>query len=142
MVLCNETITEDLMIEAALLCLTTAVYFEARGEPLDGQYAVAQVIVQRMESDGFPNSVCGVVNQKNSRGKCQFSFVCDRKSLTMREEDAKEVAKEVATDVLTGYRNPELDGALFFHTANTKPYWAKVFTVKDRIGNHIFYAMD
>ena len=72
---------------AALECLAKAVYFEARGEPLDGQRAVAEVILNRVDSPRFPSTVCGVVTQSN-RGGCQFSYHCSGRSLAIREHAA------------------------------------------------------
>ena len=82
-------------------CLTTAIYFEARGEPDIGQAAVAQVVLNRVKSERYPKSVCGVVYQNSrARNRCQFSFACDGKSDVPREAAAWRKARETATKSL------------------------------------------
>ena len=73
------------MIEAALMCLALNVYFEARNDTMVGQYAVAQVVINRVQSSKFPNDVCSVVKQSRNDGTCQFSWYCDGKSDRPRE---------------------------------------------------------
>lgn len=122
-------------------CLALAVYFEARSEPIDAQYAVAEVIMNRVESDRFPNTVCGVVTE--DRGPephdCQFSFWCDGKPETIRNQDAWELAKIVSEDILNGGAPFGID-AEYYHADYVKPYWADVFIPVARIGSHIFYT--
>lgn len=114
-------------------CLAGAVYFEAKGEPLDGQLAVAQVIMNRARSGRFPTSVCGVVFQPS-----QFSFVrgkgfppIARSSLNWRQAVA--IAK-IATDDMW---DSSVDNALYFHARRVSPGWRlnRIAT----IGNHVFY---
>lgn len=117
---------------AALQCLTEALYFEARGEPVSGQRAVAEVILNRVDHPAFPNSVCGVVNQRG-----QFSYKGG--SLRMRERAAAMRAEKIALEALSGAPRSLTGGATYFHTAYVKPSWAKRFTRTTRIGSHIFY---
>lgn len=125
---------------AALLCLTQAIYFEARGEPILGQYAVAEVIMNRAESPDFPNTVCGVVAQDLGPAKrdCQFSYMCDGLPETMHEKAAAWLAGRVAYVVAS--RVTDLtDGALYFHATRVAPGWAHRFQKTYSVGNHVFY---
>lgn len=82
-------------------CLAKAVYFEARGESLQGQVAVAEVILNRVESPRYPHSVCGVVQQAG-HGGCQFSFTCDGHPDRMRDAHAADLAGRIARAMLDG----------------------------------------
>lgn len=129
-----------------LACLALAVYFEARGEPVAGQLAVAQVVINRARSSKFPDTLCDVVKQGPTyrrskhpvKYKCQFSFWCDGKPETIRNFDAWQTAREVAE---AAYRQT-LDitgGATFYHAADVDPEWRHTKTPTVRIGQHIFY---
>ena len=119
-------------------CLATALYFEARGEGIKGQAAVAEVILNRVESPTFPQTICGVVNQGNSRG-CQFSFTCDGRPENIRDRGAWTVAGKIARAMIDGAPRKLTDGATYFHTPAVKPSWAKRFEKTTKIGRHIFY---
>ena len=123
-------------------CLATALYHEARGESIEGQFAVAEVILNRVDSPVFPNSVCGVVNQGAAaavRGRCQFSFACDGNPLTMHEAEARRIAQRIAVVMTNGAPRSLTRGATHFHTTQVSPRWARVFERLTRIGAHIFY---
>lgn len=120
-------------------CLRKALYFEARGETLKGQYAVAEVILNRVDSGLYPDSVCAVVGQKGS-GSCQFSYVCDGHSDKMREAGAVEIAGRIAAVMLSGGERGLTDGATYFHSKAVFPSWANRFTRTASIGAHMFYA--
>ena len=128
---------------AALLCLATVIYYEARSEPVEGQYAVAEVVMNRVRDKGFPNTVCEVVAEdRGSRAyDCQFSFMCDGKPEDMQNTEAKALAESIAYIVATGEVDTVGD-ATYFHTTGTNPSWASQFTVQRVIGNHIFYSED
>lgn len=128
---------------SALLCLATAVYFEARSEPLLGQFAVAEVIVNRAESDRFPDTICGVVTQDLGPAPydCQFSFYCDGKPEVMSEKAAWERAKAIARDVLNTPDAPDVSGgALFYHTTSVSPRWSRNMEVVASYGKHVFFS--
>ncbi len=121
-------------------CLTEAIYFEARGEPIKGQFAVAEVILNRVEASEYPDSVCGVVRQgARSGGACQFSFACDGNSLKMRERAAQRQAARIADLMLRGAPRALTDGATHFHARHVSPRWARSFPQTAAIGAHIFY---
>lgn len=126
--------------EAELECLAKAVYFEARGEPLDGQRAVAEVILNRVDSPRFPSTVCGVVSQ-GGRGGCQFSYHCAG-SRAIRERGAYARAMRVASSALAGRPRTLTDGATYFHTRSVRPSWSHRFVRTAQIGHHLFYRQD
>jgi spore germination cell wall hydrolase CwlJ-like protein len=126
-----------------LSCLALNVYFEARGEPLAGQYAVAEVTMNRVASGRYPGTVCGVVYQKNwdvlrKRHVGAFSWTeLGRKPAPQGE--AWERAWRVAEDVYYRRHDPKLDGALLYHAARIRPSWSVGRTPVARIGKHVFY---
>jgi hypothetical protein len=84
-------------------CLAQAIYFEARGEPLDGQVAVAEVVLNRVQDRRFPGTVCGVTTQGVGSGRgCQFSYACDGNSDTMKSAGPRQRAEKLATLMLVG----------------------------------------
>lgn len=122
-------------------CLATAVYFEARGEPYRGQVAVAQVVMNRVNDDRYPNTVCGVVFQNQSRrNACQFSFACDGIPERVNEKKAWAVAEEVAEKITGGSLYlTEVANATHYHANYVYPHWAPRLKRMTRIGLHIFY---
>lgn len=123
--------------DAQWQCLTEALYFEARGERLDGQIAVAEVILNRTDSPLYPRTICGVVKQRGGGG-CQFSYVCNGKT-RMREKAAADLAGRIARAMLDGAPRVLTDGATHFHTRSVKPSWSKRFAKTASIGAHLFY---
>ena len=127
--------------ERAVHCLSEAVYYEAGYEPLDGQRAVAQVVLNRVRDPNFPDTVCGVVYQGWWRKTgCQFSFVCDG-SLVRRPPSAEESARAqaVAEQALNGYVATAVGTATHYHTDYVQPYWGSSVVRVATIGTHIFY---
>lgn len=121
-------------------CLARALYFEARGEGVDGQFAVAEVILNRVESPRYPNSICGVVYQGASRhNACQFSFACDGNPETIHESGAFALAKRIARQMKDGASRDLTDGATHFHNTSVNPHWSRSYDRTARIGEHIFY---
>lgn len=122
-----------------LTCMIAAIFFEARSEPAVGQYAVAEVVMNRVESQHYPDDVCSVVNQRK-----QFSFTHDglsddvSKYNAYHDKQAAFLAREIATDVLTGYRYMDT-GSTHYHTVDINPYWADMFDYTETIGSHKFY---
>jgi spore germination cell wall hydrolase CwlJ-like protein len=121
-------------------CLREAIYHEARGETLAGQFAVAEVILNRVDAANFPGSVCGVVNQGVGNGRgCQFSYACNGRSRAMHERRAREIASRIAQVMLSGAPRQLTDGATHFHARHVRPNWARVYEQTARIGAHTFY---
>ena len=123
------------MIDIALMCLAMNVYHEARDQSIAGQVAVAQVTMNRVESEDFPNDVCSVVHQHK-----QFSWYWDGKSDVPRESRAWMRAQMVAKGVLAGSGHSDLDGVLHYHALTVKPYWTAKMQLVAQIGDHVFYA--
>ena len=123
-------------------CLAQAVYFESRSEPVAGQAAVAQVVLNRLRSGLYPRSVCGVVFQNaNVYLGCQFTFACEGKKLIVLEPAAWALATRVAKAAIAGANyNPLVGDAVNYHANYVRPYWARYMRRKDQIGHHIFYA--
>src|ERR1700674_3961296 len=122
-------------------CLANAVYFEARGENVRGQIAVAQVVMNRVFSGYYPNDVCGVVYQNAHRHlACQFTFACDGRSKAIHEPDAMERAKRIATATLDGRLwLPDVGKATHYHAYWVHPWWVRTMHKLDKIGVHTFY---
>lgn len=114
-------------------CLATSVYYESKGEPLDGQLAVAQTIVNRTTSGRFPDSVCGVVRQPG-----QFSFLHNGSMPTPpHDSSAWKRAVAVAEIAREGLWKQIAPAALFFHARRVSPGWGKIKVAA--LGNHIFF---
>ncbi len=121
-------------------CLAEALYFEARSETLAGQLAVGEVILNRVDSDLFPNSICGVVQQGSHRlNACQFSYNCDGKAEHFSEPIAFARAGKLAHMMLEGTARVLTDGATYYHAATVNPSWANQFERTAVIGDHYFY---
>jgi hypothetical protein len=128
-------IDTDTPMSDELRCLAGAVYFEARGEALAGQLAVAQVIINRTEDGRFPRSYCGVVAQPG-----QFSFMRGRRMPAIREGSAAwDRAVAVAQIADKGLWESEAGDAVFFHARYVSPSWSRTKTRLAQIDQHIFY---
>lgn len=124
-------------------CLAEALYFEARGETVKGQFAVAEVILNRVKSAQFPNTLCGVINQGTGRKyQCQFTYTCDGYKEVINEKKAYQRVAKVARAALDGLKTELTDGATYYHTTAVRPRWSRVFTNTTRIGMHVFYRDD
>ncbi|MBL4791609.1 cell wall hydrolase [Citromicrobium bathyomarinum] len=118
-----------------LECLAGAIYFESRGEPIEGQLAVAQVIINRAESTVFPSDYCGVVTQRS-----QFSFVKNGRIPTNRSNAAAwERARKIARIAHEGMWDSEAGDSLYFHATYVRPSWARKKVARATIKTHIFY---
>lgn len=125
-----------------LTCLAQNIYFEARSEPLAGKLAVAHVVMNRVASQYFPDSVCGVVQDGTDEvlHKCQFSWYCDGKTDVVEDRLAWDEATELASKVYWGRAEDPSGGALWYHADYVKPVWRKAFAEGPTIGRHIFYT--
>jgi spore germination cell wall hydrolase CwlJ-like protein len=122
-------------------CLAEAVYFEARGEAVRGQIAVAQVVMNRAFSGYYPNTVCGVVYQNKHRHfACQFSFACDGSPDVIREPDMWERAQKIAKAMFDGQIwLPEVGKSTHYHAYYVHPSWVAEMKKLYTFGVHKFY---
>lgn len=126
----------------AWACLSEALYFEARGESVKGQFAVAEVILNRVSSPAFPDTVCGVVNQGTGKKyQCQFTYTCDGHAEAIHEPKAYTRVGKVARLMLDGAPRRLTEGATHYHTTAVNPRWARKFPRTAQIGVHFFYKM-
>ena len=126
--------------ERALECLTSAVYYEAGQEPVAGQQAVAQVVLNRVRHPAFPASVCGVVYEGSTRSTgCQFTFTCDGSLARVPERASWNRARQVAAAALAGFVQPSVGNATHYHANYVAPYWAPTLAKITSAGAHIFY---
>ena len=132
----------------SMMCMAVAIYFEARGEPLEGQIAVGQVIMNRVEDPRYPDDVCSVVYEADHyslnpripiRNRCQFSFYCDGKSDNPAQQIKFEECVLVAKAVLYGNLKDVTYGATHYHSTKVQPNWAEEDKQVRRIAKHIFY---
>lgn len=124
-------------------CLAEAVYFEARSEGEQGRAAVAQVVLNRVKSGLYPNTVCGAVYQNASRHlACQFTFACEGKSLRITEPGPWRDAVRIAREVYDGTTYlAEVGASTHYHADYVRPYWARKLKKMDTIGRHVFYKL-
>lgn len=122
-------------------CLATAIYFEARGESLRGQAAVAQVVLNRVRNPAYPKTVCGVVYQNDGmRNACQFSFACDGIRDRVTNPSAYRMAQDIALAVTSGkIFISDIGSSTNYHATYVKPRWARTMEKMKKIGLHIFY---
>ena len=123
-----------------LKCLSEALYFEARGEQIEGQIAVADVIINRKNSSRFPSTICGVVSEgSHKRHACQFSYNCDGKLELIYDKKTYRRIVKLSSMILNGAFSDITNGATFFHASEVSPSWSKKFKKTRKIGRHIFY---
>ena len=145
-----------------LYCLAKNIYFEAKSEPVAGQYAVADVVLNRVQDSRFPNTICEVVYEgvmRESwktkqhkdlpddqrifhpvRHKCQFSWYCDGKSDKIKDSDSWRKCQEIAYRISREYRFRGMtEKATHYHATYVSPKWAPQLNLVGRIGTHIFY---
>jgi spore germination cell wall hydrolase CwlJ-like protein len=127
--------------EKELWCLATAIYFEARGESYRGQVAVAQVVQNRVKDHRYPDTICGVVFQNQSRrNSCQFSFACDGIPETINDSRSWAQAQDIAQRFMAGELYlTEVGDATHYHATYVRPAWAPRMTKVTQIGLHVFY---
>lgn len=125
----------------AAKCLAEAIYFESRSEPIRGQIAVAQVVVNRAFSGYYPTTVCGVVYQNaHRRLSCQFTFACDGIRDVVTEPEHWSRAKTIAKEMLDGRLwLPEVNRSTHYHATYVRPYWVREMKKMYKTGLHIFY---
>lgn len=121
-------------------CLAEAIYYEARGESRTGQMAVAEVVMNRVRSSVYPDTICGVVYQGSQRDTgCQFSFTCDGSMRTKPYGRPWREANAISTQMIAGQYQPLTHRATHYHTTAVDPYWNASLIETTRIGAHVFY---
>lgn len=121
-------------------CLAEAVYFEARSERLPGQKAVAEVVLNRVNSKHFPNTICGVVYQgAERRSGCQFSFTCDGSMAKLPKGKSWANAEAVADHMIMGVSAPITWRSTHYHTTDVNPVWSKTLRQTRQYDTHVFY---
>jgi cell wall hydrolase len=124
----------------ALHCMTQAIYYEAAREPVRGQQAVAQVVLNRVRHPAYPKSICGVVYQGAARDTgCQFTFTCDGALRWAPQAALWRQAQDVAKRALAGFVDKDVGSATHYHAAYVVPYWAPTLVKMTQVGQHIFY---
>jgi len=139
--------TQDIDVNEAY-CMAVNIYYEARGEPVRGQVAVGNVVLNRVKDRRYPNTVCGVIKQAKYdpisyapiKHKCQFSWYCDGKSDKVEKEKAFRSAVGISIGLMTGRINDNTEGAThYFNPSKAQPYWAKNMVHLVTYDNHEFY---
>jgi len=131
--------TGDEPMDNAITCLARTIYWEARGDGADSMEAIANVVMNRLGHEGFPNTVCKVVKQGHEQGSCQFSWWCDGRSDTAREDESYAIAKEIARKALNLQLADRTDGAMYFHQRKATPGWASEYVKTAEVGGFVFY---
>jgi spore germination cell wall hydrolase CwlJ-like protein len=126
-------------LDDAITCMARTIYWETRGEGAAGMEAVANVVMNRLGHEGFPNTICDVVMQGREQGACQFSWWCDGRSDDAEEEKAYAMAKEIARKALNRQLTDRTRGALYFHQRDLTPSWSLEYIRTVEVGRHVFY---
>lgn len=133
----NQLLPASVYQDDQLYCLAQNIYFEARGESIEGQAAVAWVTLNRLLDEQHPDTICEVVWQDS-----QFSWTHDGKSDKPRDAESWDRAQDIALDLVYSY-DPVVDptsGSTYFHERSIKPGWSKRFDLVGQIDNHVFYS--
>ncbi len=126
-------------VDDAIVCLARTIYWEARGTDKTVMHAVANVVMNRLGHEGFPDTICGIVKQGQGEKACQFSWWCDGLPDNAQEQKPYEAAKEIARKALNRQLNDLTGGALYFHSKGVTPKWSKKYVRTARIGRFEFY---
>ena len=140
-----------MILETALMCMAANIYHEAKNQPMVGQIAVAQVVMNRANDSRYPNNVCDVIKQgltyKNGKvvlGKCQFSWYCDGKKddVNMKSEKWRNSLRYASMVITNRITLDVTEGATHYHATYVRPAWARTKTKTVRINRHIFYKWE
>ena len=139
-VLDQSTIKNARFAKTERMCMAQAIYYESRSDPLPGQKAVAEVVLNRVSSKHFPDTVCGVVYEGSERSTgCQFSFTCDGSLDIAAKGKAWGRSLRIADYALSGAHKPMTAKATHYHTMQVNPVWSGTLTPTRNIGSHQFY---
>ncbi|WP_268800444.1 cell wall hydrolase [Pseudomonas huanghezhanensis] len=126
-------------VDDALTCLARTIYWEAKGGKPADMEAVANVVLNRLGHDGFPDTVCAVVKEGSEKKRCQFSWWCDGRPDDVQEERRYDVAKEIARKALNQQLADHTRGAMYFHDRNVSPVWGRQYLKTAETGEFLFY---
>lgn len=126
-------------LDNAITCLSRTIYWEARGESDASMEAIANVVMNRLGHEGYPNTICEVVRQGREQGACQFSWWCDGRSDVAKDDESYATAKEIARKALNRQLVDRTDGALYFHQRTVHPNWSTKFIKTVELGEFVFY---
>ncbi|GKS68317.1 cell wall hydrolase [Nitrosomonas sp. PY1] len=126
-------------MEDAITCLARTIYWEARGTSISGMEVVANVVMNRVGHEGFPETVCGVVKQGQEKGACQFSWWCDGRPDDAKEDESYATAKEITRKALNHQLVDQTNGALYFHHKKVSPSWSKEYIKTTEVEDFLFY---
>lgn len=126
-------------LDDTLTCLARTIYWEAKGASANDMQAVANVVLNRLGHDGFPDTLCAVVKQGSERHACQFSWWCDGRADQIKEDEPYLAAKEIARKTLNRQLPDNTRGALYFHDRQVSPAWAKTFVRTAQTSKFVFY---
>ncbi|MHC6225346.1 cell wall hydrolase [Pseudomonas sp. X10] len=126
-------------LDDSITCLARTLYWEAKGTDAKDMEGVANVVLNRVGHDGFPNTICGVVKQGIETRSCQFSWWCDGRPDQVEEEQRYTIAKEVARKALNQQLPDRTQGALYFHDRNVRPDWTKGYIKTVETRHFLFY---
>jgi spore germination cell wall hydrolase CwlJ-like protein len=126
-------------LDEAITCLSRTIYWEAKGESDADMEGVADVVMNRLGHEGFPDKVCAVVKQGSEKKACQFSWWCDKRSDQADDESIYATAKEIARKALNKQLPDRTRGAMYFHDRNVKPEWAKKYIKTAETEKFLFY---
>ena len=126
-------------LDDAITCLARSIYWEAKGVAAADMEAVANVVMNRLGHEGFPDTVCAVVKQGSETRSCQFSWWCDGRADQVKEDDEYAIAKEIARKALNKQLADRTHGALYFHDRTVKPDWAKEYIKTAETRKFLFY---
>ncbi len=111
-------------MDDAITCLARTIYWEARGTDIAGMEGVANVVMNRVGHEGFPETVCEVAKQGQEKGACQFSWWCDGRPDDAKEDESYAIAKDITRKALNLQLKDRTNGALYFHHRDVTPYWS------------------
>ena len=133
--------TGTINVRQQIECLATTIYFEARGEPDAGKLAVGHVVMNRVASDDYPDTVCQVMKQGGAKKlhRCQFSFYCDGRSDDPKDKAAWRHSQALARAVFWDFSPDPTGGARWYHADYVSPAWRNHFDKGPVIGQHVFY---
>ncbi|MFY1668062.1 cell wall hydrolase [Pseudomonas sp. Pseu.R1] len=126
-------------VDDALVCLSRTIYWEAKGGTDTDMEGVADVVLNRLGHEGYPDTICAVVKQGSEKKACQFSWWCDGKSDQVKEDDRYAASKEIARKALNQQLTDRTKGAMYFHDRNVKPAWASEYIKTAETEKFLFY---